>query len=405
MQHPATSPWCGGLARPDANPRMLSITGTTNADCAMDHDILRGRVALQGILCAVMLACASGDEGMQAPTLEVEISRVIEGDFTSVSQMIITPAGELVATQPADHTVLVFGDGDDIPLHVGRKGEGPGEFGSVSLVGVRQGGFWSYDSRLRRVSFWRLDGTLDSTLALSFDAVTSMHDEARLPGLLGIDSRGQLMVRTSVGQVPALAGIGLADKILFAVDPLTAEVREFARVAGAPRCAVLGTGATLTIPNCASGMIAAQVDGSGVTIVDAVEDGAEEVVVTSVAVNGETTFVVRLRLSGLRIPKQTTDSVRERLSRRAPGVLVGWLPETYPPILRLFIDTDGSTWLEQKRSGAGHHWLVIARNGVVRGELVLPPNVRAMAAQGTILWGSAVDEEGVISLVRYQVTE
>ena len=129
-------------------------------------------------------------------------------ELMGVSTVRQTPDGDVVAASSRFATILILDSLGQYLRSVGRPGEGPGEFGSVSDLFVQAGGINAYDRRLSRLTLHSFDGQLNDTQNLA--AMT-----ASAPGTpLLVDVRGDTLILQYVLAPGAAVGVIAPDVTL-----------------------------------------------------------------------------------------------------------------------------------------------------------------------------------------------
>lgn len=148
---------------------------------------IRGLTAVRGLRaactmvasCALLAACGPAeDEGASPPEGPVpegtplEISEqprlsvgVVEGDtlrqFHGVVTPFLLPNGTLAVPLSDAAVIRLFGPDGDFIQTLGRPGEGPGEFSSLSAAWPRGDTIEAFDNQLRRITRFLPDGTVE----------------------------------------------------------------------------------------------------------------------------------------------------------------------------------------------------------------------------------------------------
>ena len=144
--------------------------------------------------------------------------------FGQISGVVVDAARRIHVADPQTKRITVFSAEGRFLQHVGRNGEGPGEFRHVSGLAEAPGGFAALDPILRRVTVFGPAGrvvrtfmlarsrmTLEDYAPMAFDSSGWFFDRARLSRLPDTDSVG-VVVYDTAGAV--------ADTVLLAVIPI-----------------------------------------------------------------------------------------------------------------------------------------------------------------------------------------
>lgn len=76
-------------------------------------------------------------------------------------------------------------------------------------------------------------------------------------------------------------------------------------------------------------------------------------------------------------------------------------PERLPPVLDAIEDAVGGVWLRRSTPVRGERWALVGRDGVLRGEIVLPARRELLATGETELFALARDELGIERIEAY----
>lgn len=336
-------------------------------------------------------------------------------DFPSVTRVFVGPDGRIVVPINADMHLRVYDTSGKKIGVVGRRGSGPGEFNSVSLVGWAADTMWVGDVRQYRTSFFAPDLTLLRTTAWS-QSPTPINDAERLgyfypaailpdgsaigEGLImptGTErgpSRGSATVRrSSSGALTLLARrppdeeapwmmwvSGLGQLVPFALQPQ--------RVFDARRFAEL----TAPIPTS--------------------QDGTFNV--TVISTTGDTVYSRRYPFRGVLIPRAAKDSAAASfLGRRTEGpadtprrfqaMAHERMSSWYIPVETIMLGHDRTVWIGMRPAAEGRPYLVLNAAGDPVGTVTVPRSTRVRQARADRIWVTETDDDGLSSVVRYRV--
>ena len=131
---------------------------------------LSAGAALIGIASSCVRAPDAVTDADRLPSLVVEeelrIGSIEDPDagFSGISAVAVDDAGLVYVLERVDRHVRVY-DADGTRLRtLGRAGSGPGEFRSVTAVGVHGDTVWVTDAGQRRITLFRRDGELIGTV-------------------------------------------------------------------------------------------------------------------------------------------------------------------------------------------------------------------------------------------------
>lgn len=80
----------------------------------------------------------------------------------------------------------------------------------------------------------------------------------------------------------------------------------------------------------------------------------------------------------------------------------GVLPEVYPPFTGAIVEPDGRLWIESRSRDEERTYLILDPDGGPEAWTTVPANTTIRAVDGDYVWGTARDEFGVESVVRFR---
>ena len=404
---------------------------------------------LTAVMAVLVTACGGGGESgseLNAPqwTLvgpEVKIGSVDDSAyaFRQVLALAVGPDSALYSTHMGEPMVRKW-TWDGRPAgHVGRGGEGPGEFDAPLEIGFFGDTLWVMDPNRFRASFFATDGTYLGMAAPRVD-IGDRH-LARDP------PRPERPLRdgTWVGAKPAFPGPvargTLTDAPYVHMDAAGAVV-DTIWTRPLRRTDVLA----LLRPSGVDGMFTEQPfgdapqwqvldDGSIVLMSDRVPAEAERASFTVMRLDaaGDTTWRVEIPYTPTPMPGSRIDSAAAAIAKRiAPymrqegmgteGSLEKRLRDAMyaPPFVPfvqgmyaapngvvltgLVVAADGSVWLRRSRvTPDGAEWWVLDPRGQPTGRVHAPAGLRVVLVRGSHLWGVETDDMGVDYIVRYRI--
>lgn len=349
-----------------------------------------------------------------APPLPVERDLVIDGhrhNLSFIRAVTVREDGVIVVTQPDDGTLLFFNPSGALLGQFGRSGAGPGEMRWPQEMWAVEDTVWFVDGPLRRVTGIRPDRTLLTTVVVP----AIVGGAARGPSLIG----SVAVARTRAGDwllqgsLPPGSPLSDAGTLVAGVIRTDAEGR-FKNVVGTlPSDCIQQTrhGAHHT-PACRRPMSAQVGDGSlwvaAIPEVEAANRAA--VLVVGIRATGDTAFVRRLMVTPQVITRTEADSIREGLVRVAEGARdvamarAVVLKPIHPPLDWLVVGRNGDTWVGLRPIKGARRWIGLDSTGRDLGSVSLPAAVRLRYTNGTALYGTEEDDDGVESVVRYRVS-
>jgi hypothetical protein len=393
-----------------------------------------------GLLFAALVAgCGPGPDGADSADAQVRewtlqqtvrIGSVDDAEqaLTRVLHVLFGPDGEIVIPQPEDHTVRVF-DSTGRPLtDVGRRGQGPGEFGSVSTAGFTGDTLWVGDDGLGRLTFFDLDGRLLRTMPWTpaqqrFDGGLY---RIGVPSVLLHDGTGIIEVGMLMRMTRGAGPTALPPPLPYVrTDSATSTVDSLALrdMGQRERTLVTAGGREISlfwsVDDSPAYAIAA--DGGGIVIVDrfrAPDANASEFTVRRIDAEGDTVFSRDYPYRPIPTSEAVTDRVVAELAERldrGEGVLTadrverelraaGLIPATLEPVSEVATGTDATIWL--KLASASEEvatWLVLDRSGEPVGRVELPAGQSVLAVEEGRIAVLELDELDVPYVVVYRL--
>ncbi|HSA56929.1 MAG TPA: 6-bladed beta-propeller [Gemmatimonadaceae bacterium] len=344
-----------------------------------------------------------------------------EYEFTTIREIAVAPNGAMYVIQAQEQEIRVYDAQGKYVRTIGRQGGGPGEFTGLGSIGFIADTLYAIDFRQRRLTLFRADGALISTIvaepappAAGRDAVyfqpspQALLPEGSVLGGASYPSRlvasGQITrtpvfrmsrsaaVLDTVVWVPIGSGQGSVQTqnvALFFSQPISDE----------PLSVFAGPAARVYV------------------IERAARSGTTAFRVTAVSARGDTLWSRSYPYRPVPLESGVADSIVNELVRRLSGGRRSgapvippddirkavFLPDHQVTITRVFAAADGALWLRREGFGDVLHWTVIGPDGNVAGTLALPRNVRPMTVVGDRAWGVELDDVDVPLLVRYRI--
>jgi len=351
----------------------------------------------------------------------VEDVRFVDPDggapvLTTIGHFLPLPDGRTVVTQRVDNELWLFDSDGVFRQRFGGRGEGPGEFRSLSYATVIADSVWVVDPILRRATGLPLDGGSARTEPLPSLAVA--------PG-------ARHRFRLANGSYLAYAELALRpDGPLVQENPLlllAADGTRLDTMAVLPDMPLLGrfqidgrsVSTPLRIP-APTGRWAAAPDGERFVTVQPgpPSEAPRTMLVRMFAASGQELWRRLLpypeaaRLSEAERAAATAglaDRLAQRgVDRRTAERLAAELevPAIGPPAQWVWVGTDGRVWLQL--DGGGTHipastWLVLDPDGRPEASVAVPARVYPWAAGPGVVWAAVYDEFDSPTLVRYRI--
>ncbi len=366
-----------------------------------------------------------GAQSAPAPLILTRDLRIdaTEQDLSPIGWLLVARNGTIVAAQPQDNLLRYF-DGKGTPLGTfGRGGAGPGEFKSLGLRGWAGDTLWVGDISTRRLTLVGPDRKLATTVPFPTAVTVGPSAKAPLPSLAFIIP--QSYQRDGSMLVSALAGKGADWTEWTSAD--NKDATPILRVSGEGvldrivawrpsfHCSVSieikgGTG-SMSIPFCATPLLAYSDDGGGVAQVsmENATGRSARYQLTVVRDKGDTVFSRTYAYAPQAIPRQAADSAIAARSRMQGGAWIDavkkmTIPPTYPPVSRVLIGRDATVWLESYPTGATRSWTVLDEHGNPVATATVPRNVALQVVSLDAVWAIETDEDGLQSIVRFAVS-
>lgn len=341
-------------------------------------------------------------------------------DLSAVGAMAVSASGIIAVLQPQDLTIRFFDAGGKALGRFGRDGEGPGEFRSVGWAGWNGDTLSVEDSGIRRVTFIGPDVRLlrvvpdpirilpprshpkDPPVVGDAAIVAVMADRSVLldffPGSRSL--RPSWLHTTSSSLALSLVHVDSAGRFL----RIAADMEDHG-----PRC-VWGA-AAVSIPFCSHWVIGDGFAHGIASVAAVVGDAPQYRLILIGSLHGDTLINRTYSYLPQPISGRVADSVREKLlatprispERRAAYQSLPF-PKYFPPVRRILVGMDRSVWLEEPGAPDGsHRWRLLDASGTVRGVVTIPSNVRLRDVRHDMAWGTAADEDGLESIVRFRI--
>ncbi|MBA4160201.1 MAG: 6-bladed beta-propeller [Gemmatimonadetes bacterium] len=372
------------------------------------------------LLCA--LPSAPGAAAQERPWRVVQELRIGSLDdertaLTRVSVVAVAPDLTLYVAQPMESLIRVFDSGGRYVRSIGRGGQGPGEFGFLDQIGLRADTLWAVDLRLNRISRFARDGSHLRTDRL--DPPQLGEDFLSIPPI-GSLADGSVIARATYSMARASSSENFQVPIVL-LDHQGRMIGRFPslNLRGDTRQAPIpGGSAYVGAPVRSSDIVRVAPDGSSVVYVRRPLPTRSDQAAFSVLkmrTPTDTVFLRSYRYTPRPIPRQAADSLRsgvvdflDRWKSRAEAQRFirdsNLMPQYQPGISSMMVGDGGTIWLGREVLGErAIRWLSLNARGEIGGHIVVPANVRLLAARGDRVWGVETGEWGVEYVVRYRV--
>lgn len=354
-------------------------------------------------------------------TLEVTEDLRIDGmaaDLVPVEGLTVAANGTVAIVQNMDHAIRFFNAAGSDLGSLGGRGQGPGEFARIARIGWLADTLWVLDASLQRVTLIRPDRSFDRTFPLRPEPGVPGGPEPILPLLpFALYSDRAFLAVALVD--PVRATIVRANFDTDALDVL-AVFQEHAPNFGLMTIGGQTLSANLipTIPLFAvspGGEFFALARVDDARPVEAASDAARRsdtavgFQVTLINSIGDTLYHRTIEVAGEAISDGVIDSIMARRTRGMSRADIASyrsrvsIPPFWPPALSMVIGDDGRAWLQLRASESAPTYLVLDKQGLAGGSLVLPANTLLAFADGQSIWCLEKDANDIQSVVRYRV--
>ena len=328
--------------------------------------------------------------------------------FTRILSVLPASDGSVVIADAANLEISVFSRDGAFLRGIGRAGQGPGEFGRVSSVGLLNDTLWVNDARLQRATLFTLGGEILATIrrepgSSQVGRPTVLLTAGMAIGSPAADRRG---LKRDVTPVILMDRAGHVRDTLAWVPSKNSDPVMLARPEGGftiGRQPFPDTGLAIVSWNARRLFI---VDRSVATTVSS---AAFRIV--ALELNGDTLWNRRYAYMPRRLEEAPVDS----FLRAAERVLTPnghsrddirravFIPEYYSPVTSGFASADGFLWLRREEGRATVDYWIVDQSGELAAMLIVPANLMLMAAASSEVWGVQKDEYDVPSVIRYDI--
>ena len=340
-------------------------------------------------------------------------------DFTYITHAALGPNGEVAVAQPRDGTVQLFhlADPSRPVVSAGRRGEGPGEFGSVGQVGWIGTQLWVTDGSRPRAEFFDPRGRVIGSRAFDRPSSSARNTRFFAPTAMLRDSVALFVPSATAGPVALAPGAADAVVPILLHQPRQNRYDTLAQIRPVRSVMVLvgDRGASVSSqPLVGTDFVRTGVDGQRILLVlqssPTVPDGRVRVEVRTA--RGELVFGSDLGLRGQEVTSREWDALFARYvasntgdtwstSALATAGLHAALhrPRYLPVMADAVLGQDGTIWLQKYgERGKDAEWLVLSPAGAVQGSVVLPAATRVLDVTADRVIASSRDADDVETL-------
>lgn len=348
------------------------------------------------------------------PELRIGGAEDERNNLSEIASISVGADGSIYIAEGMENAIHVFDARGSRVRTLGRKGDGPGEFQLLALVGFKGDTLWAYDDRHERLTFFRPDGRVATTLRAQ---------EKRVEAPFSVVTP---LIALSDGSV-----LGYPD-LPTAVPVTRIPLFRMARVGGNPEVVAYldwrdNSRGQVTRPNGAffftrpvssESLWAVSSTGDAVFVVDRPLSRSADVSrfrVTRLNARGDTVFSRTYRYTPQALSREVRNRFEEAAKarpvlRRAgvdPEAVVRALalPNFLPPITEVVAGRDGTVWLKREAFEREQvDWMVLDARGEVIATLRLPAKLQVHQADRRNVWGVLPDEMDVPQVIRYRVS-
>jgi hypothetical protein len=357
---------------------------------------------MNAFLAAILVIAPLGTLAGQAPpALRTSTLPGADGvDWVSVASIAVSRSGVVAVAEGADRQVVLFPVGARAPMRIGRKGEGPGEFESIAVIGWHADSFWVRDQR--KLSLFSPSGQFIRHIPIPSPqlALPGREPERLLGGIvlaLGADdqmvqlltTRGQALVVGTVGRS------GVLNRAAMTIEP--------------PKCPGQGVPGAVRMPFCTKPLVSASASGRWIASVVLASRAAGRVAmnVTVTDEAGTARWAQKLDFAEVPISRQYADSIRGVIAgyqgtppELAAKVRAAEMSTFFPPVTDVLVGKDGELWLRVRVAPDGFVWQRHDGTGRMIGRASASPRLELQAVAGSTAWGVMRDADDVPQVVR-----
>jgi hypothetical protein len=354
-----------------------------------------------------------------------------ETSFSRVEGVRIGTEGELFVGQP--NQLWVYGADGKLLRRIGRQGQGPGEFTSMTGWGFLGDTLYAVDLDLRRVSYFTPSGDfIDSRQWERWPEIPTGENRSLLidmPQVLLPDGSG-LVTPGTAGRAGSRPPRGpqttSSPRAIFRIRSGVAALDTvfWRDVSSTSNSAAVEGGSFVRVscPFSDAPIVQPMINGGGVMVVERSPASAAQAHVpfTLLSPSGDTVFSVSLPYDPVPVDEQqvarrieSARSLFSRLNRPAPSAAdvesalreIDCFPATLPPVRLITSTQDGTIWLQwEDGTDTPITWDAIGPNGDRMGRIRLRPGEMVAAAEGDVLVTTWTDALEVPYVTRYRLT-
>ena len=418
------------------------------------------------LILAALTACGTGDaaDGSSADDVpkfmleeEIRIGSMDDPDlgFSQIGAVDVDSDGNVYVSERSEFAIRIYDAGGKRLRTVGGRGEGPGEFGTLSSFGVQGDTLWVHDSRLRRITLFDREGNLLATVPATGVSVPSPPESGftitMRPNAMRPDGRFTSVPGVGISGDPRTLRGGDTLRLPRLVFDASGEVVDTAGFMRYPTPTLIFESPErikvgdreLRKPEPPTDQPLVRRLDDGELIVDRLrsETGDEAVLtVTRLGPVEDTIFRRQFRYTPREYGADAVDSIiasyvssgmRAGQIVTVDGMMVAVagvgggsgpppdsaaldrayrdaleLPKYQPPVGSYRLGEDGTVWLRREEDGTGtYRWFVLEPDGEPRGEVEVPRALRILWSDDATVWGVELDDFEVPWLAKYRIVE
>jgi hypothetical protein len=366
-----------------------------------------------------LVASASSAQTPAVPLLRLERDVYVDAarnDLSPIGWLAVGKDGTIAISQFQDHHLRFFSSRGVATRTFGRKGQGPGEFGAMTLHGWLGDTLWVGDMETSRFTLIGPQGRLVRSEmwppGVRFPETTPRPHPSfifAVPWAVYRDGTVLAFAYPSGEVVP-----DWMQRPAGTLAPFLRLTRDgtYRRTVGwvyssNPACQIATRAGTSSKPLCFRPFWAVSRHGGIVFTANIERSDAQNDYVRAIAVHadGETLFTTLMSVPRQRIPRSVADSLQSLFSKssREPTKSVD-LPEVFPPFEQAIVAADEkSIWLESGVTTGDRVWRVVDLTGRAVGTVRVPRSVQLRVVSLERVWATERDQDGLESIVVYRL--
>ena len=337
--------------------------------------------------------------------------------------VVVAPNGSVFVGQRASTEVVVYKPDGSFDRAIGRKGSGPGEFQSISTLGIVGDSLWVADANLQRLTFFSLTGRY---------LVSHRIDVKTRSPFAGAAVEGVFLDGSMVGEAMSNASPELALRAPLLRYTRAGVVRDTLRwlshknaVGLMPMRGGFRVHMLYKEPFGDAPLRSVATNGTGLVVVDrtAATTSPATFTVTRYGPNGARLYEKPLRYSPKPLTRKTFDSTVAELTTALtqppknagappPPFEPDWAkfksqlyrPRYYPPVGSVVTAADGAAWLRVDDATNRAMFWVLDATGTATALVALPKGLTLHYATDTHVWAFGTQDDAPF-LARFRIVK